>query len=170
MNLSSCWSANTGVSMYWILKENITYKFFLTSPAVPNISYSSYLDGCEIWDKWPCCWCFIGCFFQDSFKTVHSTLVELLYSFYSWHFIKLQLVQPCNSNDTATALKQSHSILDWFDFFINWSIAINPLPMHILTSLSVDGILLPRYMNVSTKYTSDKYLSNFIFGFIVSML
>ena len=52
MKVSFCWLTNTGLSMYKSIEENIVYEFVLTSPAVPSMSCSSYLDG-EMGGKWP---------------------------------------------------------------------------------------------------------------------
>ena len=69
--------------------------------------------------------------------------------------IRIQVVQPCNSTDMVTAWKNSHFILSEISNFhkINsLSIAVHDLLMNILTSLSVDEILLPRYMNWSSDF------------------
>ena len=64
MNVRFCWLVNTGVSMCNSPLEDITYEFVLASPAVPNISYLSYLDG--LWDrKWPHSCHFVGSCFQN---------------------------------------------------------------------------------------------------------
>ena len=71
------------------------------------------------------------------------------------HFIQFQVVQSYSSIDMATAWKNLHFILyreisfHKFDFLL---IAVYALPMHMLTSLSVDEILLLRYMNWSTYF------------------
>ena len=44
MNISSCWSVNTGVSMCRSPWMNVTYEFIITSTAVPSMSCSSYLE------------------------------------------------------------------------------------------------------------------------------
>ena len=64
-------------------------------------------------------------------------------------------MQLYNSTDTATAWKNSRFILsEKSDFHIvdNLSIAIHCLPMCMLTSLSVDEILLTRYINWLTDF------------------
>ena len=45
MNVSFCWAANTGVSTCRSPLENVTNEFVFTFPAVPCMSFSSYLDG-----------------------------------------------------------------------------------------------------------------------------
>ena len=57
--------------------------------------------------------------------------------------------------DTGTAWKKSHFILsNWSNFHItdNLSIVFHAFTSHMLTSLSVDEILLPRYENWSTNF------------------
>ena len=43
-----CRSANTGVSISRIPQKNVAYDIILTSPVVPYMSFSFYLD--ELWD------------------------------------------------------------------------------------------------------------------------
>ena len=66
------------------------------------------------------------------------------------------MVQLLYSNtDTDTAWKNSNWILSKrSDFHVvdNQSIAVHALPMSVLILLSVDEILLPRYMNLSTSF------------------
>ena len=65
----------------------------------------------------------------------------------------LKLFQPYSSNDKATAWKNACFILrERSDFHLvnNLFIAVHFFPMHMLTSLFVDEILLLRYMNWST--------------------
>ncbi len=55
----------------------------------------------------------------------------------------------------AVVWKNSHFILSErtdFHMVVNLSIADHAFPMLLLTSLSVDEILLPRYMNFSTNF------------------
>ena len=69
--------------------------------------------------------------------------------------MEIQVVQPYNSSDTVIALKNSClNFIREIRFFmvINISIAVHALLMCMLTSLSVDEILLPRYMNWSTNF------------------
>ena len=64
-------------------------------------------------------------------------------------------MHPYSNMDTATAWKISHSILlDRIDFHRSdiLSMAFYIFAWHILTSLSVDEILQPRYVNWSTNF------------------
>ena len=49
---------------------------------------------CVMGGKWPYSCNFVGCCFQDLFKTVCSILVFFPSNFFSRHFIKVQVVQP----------------------------------------------------------------------------
>ena len=69
---------------------------------------------------------------------------QSLCSFFSKHFVKVQVVQPYNSIDTVTAWKNSCFILP--EIRVPYvPIAVNAFHTHMLTLLSVDEILLPRY-------------------------
>ena len=60
------------------------------------------------------------------------------------------MVQLYSSIDKATAWKNSRFVLSErldFHIVVKLSIAVHTLPMRTLISLSVDEILLPRYMN-----------------------
>ena len=60
------------------------------------------------------------------------------------------MVQPCNSIDMVTAWKNSHLILSEesdIHVVVNLFIAINTFPMHILTSHSINEILLVTEFN-----------------------
>ena len=63
--------------------------------------------------------------------------------------------QPYSSNDTATAWKEFRFILsERSDFYMidNQSVSFLTFARRMLTSLSVDEILLPRYMNLCTNF------------------
>ena len=65
-------------------------------------------------------------------------------------------MKPYSSTYMATALKNScFGLLVRSDFHIvvNLLIAVHTLPLHMLTSLSVDEILLSSYMNSSTDFS-----------------
>ena len=77
--------------------------------------------------------------------------------------VKVHVVQPYNSIDIATTWKDSRFILSQLDFQAvdNLSIAVHAFPMCILASLSVDEILLLRYV---------KWFTNFRGSFNVEMV
>ena len=76
-------------------------------------------------------------------------------SFFSKSFVRVRLVYLCSSTDTATPNKKSRFI--WpkrsdFRMIDSLSITVHAFPMHILTSLSVDEMWLPRYVTRSTNF------------------
>ena len=102
---------------------------------------SSYLDG--IRDKGPYSYYFVACYFQNLFKIVFRILMQFPSSFFTKCFIKFQLVQLPNSTDWKNSCFLSSERSD-FHTVINLSIAVHTSFMSMLTSLSVDEILLPR--------------------------
>ena len=105
---------------------------------------------CEMRGKWPHSCCFVGCHFYYRFKTAHDIFVYFPSSFFSKHFVIVQVIHPYTSTDAAW--KNSHFILSDFHTIINLSTVVHALPMHVLTLLSFDEILLPRYMNWSNNF------------------
>ena len=114
----------------------------------------------EMGSNWLYSCCSVGCYFQDLFSTAHSILVEFLSSFFSLCFFSVHVVHLYSNIDTTTAWKKSSFILsDRSDFYTidNLLIAINAFARCILTSLSVDGILWPRYVNISTNFRGSPF-------------
>ena len=75
-----------------------------------------------------------------------------LYNLFSTSFVNIQVLHPYSSTDTATAYKKSCFILSErssFHMINNLSVAIHAFAMCMLTLLSVDEILLSRYVNSS---------------------
>ena len=71
------------------------------------------------------------------------------------HFVGIHVVNPYSSIDTATAWKKFRFILsDRSDLYMtdNLLIAFYAFTRHILKSLSVDEILLMRYVNLTTNF------------------
>ena len=60
ININLCWSANTGVSMCSSPLENIADEFIITSPAVPGMVSSPYLN-CFIYIYTYMCVCVCVC-------------------------------------------------------------------------------------------------------------
>ena len=86
--------------------------------------------------------CFIGCCFQDLFKTASMCSFHQVF-FFAGVSLKSKVVQPYNSTDTATFWKSSSFILSErsdFHMVVNQSIETQVLPMHMLTLLSADEI------------------------------
>ena len=96
----------------------------------------------------------VVCCFQDLYKTTCIILRYFPLAFIL-SFVRVQVVHPCSSTDTATALKKSHFILlEKSGFYIinNLSIAVHIYPVNMLISLSADEVLLLRYINWSTNF------------------
>ena len=102
--------------------------------------------------KWPYNSCFVGCCFQDLFKTTRSILIYFPSSFFSIRSVNVQVLHPYSSTDTATVWKKSSFILLERSYFDNLSIAVHTFTRYMLTPLSVDKILLLRYVNWSTNF------------------
>ena len=65
---------------------------------------------CQLGAKWPYDSCFVGCCFQDWFKTAQSILVSFPSNFFSMRFVRVHVVQTYNSTDTASTWKKSYFI------------------------------------------------------------
>ena len=104
----------------------------------------------EIGIKWQYSCCFAGCYFQDLFKITEHSCVVSIKLFFSIRLVSIDVVHPYSSMDTATAWKKSRFILlDRSEFHIidNISIADHAFARRISIALSIDEILLPRYVN-----------------------
>ena len=119
-----------------VYKNVVTHKLILTSlkyqACLVRLTWIIYQMG----GKWPYC-----CFFSMSFTRVH-------------------VVHPHSITDTATAcMKACFVLLERSDFRMidNLSIAIYNFCMCMLTSLSVDGILLPRYAKLSSNFSVQPF-------------
>ena len=97
--------------------------------------------------RWSYSCSFMRCCIQDLFMIANDFFVVPIYLF-SKHFVRVHEVHPYNTMNTATAWKKSRFILsDRLDFHrINsLSVAFNAFTWRILTSFSVDEVLLPRH-------------------------
>ena len=96
-DVSSCWLANTGMFICQCPLKNIANEFIFASPEVSYMSRSSWMV-CEIGGKWPYSCCFVGCCFQNLFKTVCSIFVSFPSSHFSMRFtLSKHLVIKCPS-------------------------------------------------------------------------
>ena len=100
-------------------------------------------------------------------------------SFFSMHFVGVHIVHPYSCIETTAAWKKFRFILpDRSDIHMidDLSIAIHDFAWCILTSLSVDETLLPRYVYLSTNSTGLlfrvkiapsrlKYMHSILFAF-----
>ena len=98
---------------------------------------------------------FHGVLLPGFFNIACSILVQFPSSFFSIHFVSVNMVHLYSRSDTTAAWKKSHFIsLDRSDFHMinSPSVAILTFTRCILMSLSVDETLLPRYVNLSTNF------------------
>ena len=80
---------------------------------------------------------------------------KLKANIFSILFALVQVVHPFSSTDRATIWKNSCFILSGrpgFHMIENLSIVVYAFLIHILTSLSVDEIMLPSYVNWSLNF------------------
>ena len=95
----------------------------------------------------------VGCCFHNLFKTARSILVQLPSSLFSRRLVRVQMVQPYSSTDITTSWNNCRfNLLLISDFHMtdNLFVADHAFAIRVLTSLFVDEILLPRYVNCST--------------------
>ena len=112
---------------------------------------------CEKRGRWPHNCYFLECCFQDLFKAACSILVQTPSSFFSMHFIIIHVVHLFSSIDITTVWKKSHFILlERSDFYMidNLPIAVYAFARWMVKSLSVDEMLLQKYVNWSTDFRS----------------
>ena len=84
----------------------------------------------------------------------------LLFSLFSIVLVSVHVVDPYSRIDLTTAWKKLGFIsLDKSDFHMidNLLIAVHAFASHILMSFSVDEMLLPRYMNLSTSFREPPF-------------
>ena len=102
--------------------------------------------------RWSYSWCLEGCCLRDLFNIAHSILPS---SFFSGHFVSVQVVHPYSSIDTTAAWKKLRFILSVrFDFHMtdSSSIAVHAFVSRVSISFSVDETLLPRWVNLSSSF------------------
>ena len=126
-------------------QENITYEFVPT-PRVPRISCSWFV-------RWKSGGCITAVLWGVAFRICSRQQVTFLFpsSFFSMHFVRIHVVHPYSNIDTVAGWKKSHSILsDRSDFHMidNFLIAVHTSTRHMLTSLSVDEMLLQENANL----------------------
>ena len=96
-------------------------------------------------------WMLLSGLVQNS--TWHCCVVSILLFLYT--FVRVQVVHPYSSIDAPIPWKKSCFILSDksnFHMIDNLLIAVHAFPMHMFTLLSVDEIMLMRYVNCSTNF------------------
>ena len=125
---------------------------------------------------WPYSCCFMGCCFQDLFSIVRSILVQFLSSLFSICLVSIHVVHPYNRIDTSDAWKKLSFISsDKSDFHVinNLLIAVYAFASPILMLFSVDEMLLPRYVILSTDFREPQFsmeMSPFWLKYMYSVL
>ena len=76
--LCFCWLANTDVSMSW--KMSLTSSSLLLQQCLTCLACLTWMV-CETGDKWLYSCCFVGCCFQDLFKTPYPCVGSIYKSF-----------------------------------------------------------------------------------------
>ena len=124
------------------------------------MSCSSNLDGFRDGGRWLYNCCFIGYCLQDWFNIACSILVQLPSSFFSISLVSVHVMLPYSSIDIIAAWKKLHFILlERSDFHMtdNLSITVHAFASHVLMSFSVDEMLLPRKVNLSTSFREPPF-------------
>ena len=128
--------------------------------------------------RWPYSCCFVENCFQDSKQ--HTEFLRSSYLAFSPSFFCMQVVHPYCSTDanTATIWMKSRCVLSERSY--NLLKAIHIFARCMLTSLSVDELLLPRYvnwsnfrgfqLNVKMVPSSLKYINSVLFVFTLRPL
>ena len=119
--------------------------------------------------RWPYSCCFEECCFQDLFITACSIHVQLPSSSFFLRFVSIQVVHSYSSMDTTAASKKLRFILpDRSDLHMtdSLSIVVHVFGRRVLMSFSVDEMLLPRYVNLSTSFWDPPFrVEIFLFWF-----
>ena len=132
------------VGQHWPIyeQESIKKHCLCIHPAVPCMSHSSHLF----------CGHLTAILFDVApriFSRQHVAFLCIFHLvFFFICFVSIHMVHPCSSMETATAGKKfCFILLEKSDFQM-----IHVFSRHMLTSLSVDEILLLRYVNRSTNF------------------
>ena len=140
-------------------QKNVTYKLILASPVVSCMA-------CLIWmvlemeGKWLYICCFVGCCFQDLFYIACSIFMQFPSGFFFICFDSVHVVHSYSSIDITAVLKKFCFILlasSDLHMIKSLLIAVHVFARHILISLSVDEMLLPRYVNLTTDFREPPF-------------
>ena len=136
----------------------VVYEFVVVSPVGTTCLARLTWIVCEMGGKWSYNFCFVECCFQDLFKTSINILVYFSPLFFS--FILLAFM-GCIQTDgmTQTPLRRNPVFFYWIvsdtRMIDNPSIAVHDFTRRMLTLLSIDEILLLRYVNSSTNFSGQ---------------
>ena len=105
----------------------------------------------EMGDRMPCSWFFVGCCFQDLFNIARRILVQFASS--------VLVEQPLRRIDIILFGKITFYLSDRSDFHMIdiISIAVYAFAWRILMSFSVDEMLLPKYVSLSTNFKETPF-------------
>ena len=120
---------------------------------------------CLMGDKWPDSWCFLKWFFHDLFQ-MHALF---FLSFFCKRFVYDKVVQSYSITDTTSASNISRFILSEksdFSMVNKMAITVYIFSMHVGTTLTVDEILQPTYMNCFTDFWGLPFREKFSTIFI----
>ena len=110
--------------------------------------------------RWPHSCCFVGCCIQESFSIAGSILVQLPSRFFFKRFVSVHVVHPYSSMDSTAAWKElcfALSVRSDFHMIDNLSIAVHAF---VLTSFSVEEILLPKLVYLCTSFREPSFSVN----------
>ena len=137
----SVWSANTGVSMCWSSWGNFAHEFVLTSPAVPHVFFVFLVE----FVRWKVSGQTAVVSWGASSRICSKWHIAFICSSHLASSLHISLV----SKWCIDSLEEIQIYLIRFDFYMinTLSITVCTLTRHIWTFLSIDEILLLRYVN-----------------------
>ena len=141
-----------------LLKAGISWRTSLMSSSLLFQQYPTCLTWMvhEIGGKRLYSCCFVGCCIKYLFEKAHIILVQFPSSFFSKYFVNIYMVHLYTSIDTSRTWNNFHFFSPCWNKISIWSITCQQLSTcllrHMLASLLIDEILLPKYMNLSPNF------------------
>ena len=162
MQVSLYWSTNTGMAMCKSLQENVTYENALASSAMICMNCSSYLNGLSDGRQVAIQMLFWGeassriCSRQSTkfLSRSHLAFPPCILSVSVWCIHTVVLIQVQFERNPVWFYQTSMND--------NLPIAFPTFTRLMLTSLSIDEILLPRFVNWSNNFSLEEFLLYFI--------
>ena len=150
--IGSSWPSCLCSSMWMNPPEYITDKFVWWCLAcLVRLTWIAFVVGC----RWPySCFC-VRCFLLDLFNIVRSNLVKQPSSCVSIRLVTAHVVHPYSRIDSTVAGKKLNFILSVrpdFHRTDSLSLAVHAFSSRVWMSVSVDETLLPRYVNLFTRF------------------